>query len=243
MGERCGRLVEPLLPYSPQYARLLLLDDRRNDGIFSTDRSVLANAAAPFLSKLGPTSTTVEEKHQASILALMEKAQALIANEKIQFLFIHLPIPHPPGIYDRTTGKLRGSGTYIDNLALADRSLTKLMNSLNATASAGNTIVILCSDHSWRVPMWKSDANWSAEEEAASEGKFDPRPVLMIHFPQQSHEVAISKPFDQIALHAIIVSMLQGHIESPVEFQAWIDSATNQDVKSVAQDNSLWLMR
>jgi Sulfatase len=205
------------------------------NGIFSTDRSVLSNAAAPFLSKLGPTSTTVEEKHQASILALMEKAQALIANEKIQFLFIHLPIPHPPGIYDRTTGKLRDSGTYIDNLALADRSLGKLMNSLNATASAANTTVIVCSDHSWRVPMWKSDANWSAEDEAASQGKFDPRPVLMVHFPQQSHEVAISKPFDQIALHAIIVSMLQGRIESPAEFQAWIDNATNQNVKNVAQ--------
>jgi Sulfatase len=192
------------------------------NGIFSTDRSVLANAAAPILSKVGPTSTTVEEKHQASTLALVQKAQALIANEKIQFLFIHLPIPHPPGIYDRTSGKLRRSGTYIDNLALADRTLGKLMNSVNATASAANTTLILCSDHSWRVPMWKSKAGWSEEEEAASQGKFDPRPVLMIHFPQQSREVAISKPFNQIALHAIIVSMLQGHIESPTEFQAWM---------------------
>jgi hypothetical protein len=203
------------------------------NGIFSTENSVLENAAAPFLSKLGSNSPTVEEKHEASTRAIMEQAQALIANEKIQFLFIHLPIPHPPGIYDRTTGKLRGAGTYIDNLALADRSLGELMNSLNATASAEKTILILSSDHSWRVPMWKSNAGWSAEEEAASHGTFDPRPMLMIHFPQQSREVAIGQPFDQIALHGIIVSMLQGHIESPADLQAWLDSAMHADVRDV----------
>jgi hypothetical protein len=223
------------------YCRILpnILDScywttEETNGIFSTENSVLQNAAAPFLSKLGVNSATVEEKHQASTLAIMEQAQALIANEKIQFLFIHLPIPHPPGIYDRATGKLRGAGTYIDNLALADRSLAELTNSLNATASAAKTILILCSDHSWRVPMWKSNAGWSAEEEAASHGKFDPRPVLIIHFPQQSREVAISQPFDQIALHGIIVSMLQGHIESQADLQAWLNSAMNADVKDVA---------
>jgi hypothetical protein len=82
--------------------------------------------------------------------------------------------------------------------------------------------------------MWKSNAGWSAEEEAASHGKFDPRPVLIIHFPQQSREVAISQPFDQIALHGIIVSMLQGHIESQADLQAWLNSAMNADVKDVA---------
>ena len=164
-GESGMDLVRDILSQYPHTAVIM---------VTGLDSSVLANAAAPFLSKLGPTSTTVEEKHQASILALMEKAQALIANEKIQFLFIHLPIPHPPGIYDRTTGKLRGSGTYIDNLALSDRSLGELMNSLNATASAANTTLILCSDHSWRVPMWKSDADWSAEEEAPLRGNSIP---------------------------------------------------------------------
>jgi hypothetical protein len=206
------------------------------NGIFSTENSVLANAAAPFLSKLSPRSTTVEEKHEANTLALMKQARRMIADEKIQFLFIHLPIPHPPGIYDRRTGKLRGSGTYIDNLALADRALGDLMNSIAATASAGKTTLIVCSDHSWRVAMWKSTVGWSAEEEAASHGKFDPRPMLMIHFPHQSREVAITQPFDQIALHAILVSMLQGHIESPNDFQAWLNSAMEQDVNKVSKN-------
>jgi hypothetical protein len=146
--------------------------------IFSTANSVLENATAPFLSKMGRTAVmTVEQKHRASLQAIMQQRQALIADEKIRFVFIHLPVPHPPGIYDRSTGKLRDGGTYSDNLALADRSLDELISSLNATASAGNTTLIVTSDHSWRTPMWRSIAGLPAEEQAASQGRFDPRPM------------------------------------------------------------------
>jgi Sulfatase len=193
-----------------------------SNGIFSTANSVLENATAPFLSKMGRTALmTGEQQHRASLQAIMQQAQALIADEEIRFVFIHLPVPHPPGIYDRSTGKLRDGGTYIDNLALADRSLDELITSLNATASAGNTTLIVTSDHSWRTPMWTSIAGLSAEEKAASQGRFDPRPMLMIHFPQETHEVDVSRPFAQVALHGIILSMLQGHIESAPDLEAW----------------------
>ena len=201
-----------------------------SNGIFSTENSVLENATAPFLSKMRKTAAiTVEQKHRASLQAIMQQGRALIADEKIRFVFIHLPVPHPPGIYDRSTGKMRDAGTYIDNLALADRSLEELISSLNATASAGNTTLIVSSDHSWRVPMWRSIAGLSAEEEAASQGRFDPRPMLMIHFPQETHEVDVSQPFAQVALHGIIVSILQRHIESASGLEAWLQAQWTQE--------------
>ena len=157
---------------------------------------------------------TGEQQHRASLEAIMQQGQALIADEKIRFVFIHLPVPHPPGIYDRSAGKLRDGGTYIDNLALADRSLGELVSSLNASASAGNTTLIVTSDHSWRTPMWTSNTGLLPEEQAASQRRFDPRPMLMIHLPEQTREVDVGRPFAQLTLHRIIVSMLQGHIES-----------------------------
>jgi hypothetical protein len=187
-----------------------------SNGFFSTHNSVLENAAAPLLSKLQSTPRiTVEQKHRASLQAIMQQGQALIEDEKMRFIFIHLPVPHPPGIYDRSTGKLRDAGTYIDNLALADRSLDELINSLNATASAGNTTLIVSGDHSWRTSMWTSNGGLLPEEQVAAQGRFDPRPILMIHFPQQIREVDISRPFPQLELHKIILSILQGHIDSP----------------------------
>jgi hypothetical protein len=201
-----------------------------SNGIFSTANSALENATAPFLGKMGRTAvTSVEQTHRASLQAIMQQGQALIADEKIRFVFIHLPVPHPPGIYDRSTGKLRDAGTYIDNLALTDRLLGELISSLNATASAGNTTLIVTSDHSWRTPMWTSVGGLSAEEKAASQGRFDPRPMLMIHFPQQTHDVDVSQPFAQVGLYRIIVAMLQGHIESAADFAAWSQTQWTQE--------------
>jgi membrane-anchored protein YejM (alkaline phosphatase superfamily) len=140
----------------------------------------------------------------------VSQAKALIRDQSIGFVFIHLPVPHPPGIYDRRTGHERASGTYIDNLALADEVLEELMGTLQTTASAAKTTVIVCSDHSWRVALWRPTPQWSHEEEIASHGHFDPRPVLMIHFPGQTTEHDITQPFDEIRIHDIVARMLRG---------------------------------
>ncbi len=140
----------------------------------------------------------------------MPAAKSLIRDQSIRFVFIHLPVPHPPGMYDRKAGTLRASGSYIDNLALSDRVLAELMSSLNATPLASKTTVIVCSDHSWRISIWRSTSNWTKEDETASQGRFDPRPVLMIHFPGQQAEQDVTAPFEAIRIHEMIERMLRG---------------------------------
>jgi membrane-anchored protein YejM (alkaline phosphatase superfamily) len=144
------------------------------------------------------------------LATVMLQAEALIRDQSIHFVFIHLPVPHPPGIYNRKSGRLGAGASYIDNLAQADRALAKLIGVLNATALAPKTTVILCSDHSWRVPMWRSASPWTKEDEVASGGRFDPRPVLMIHFPGQQTEHDVTAPFEEIRIHGIIEHMLRG---------------------------------
>ena len=43
-----------------------------------------------------------EKKHAQDQAAIMPQAEALIRDQSIRFVFIHLPVPHPPGIYDRS---------------------------------------------------------------------------------------------------------------------------------------------
>ena len=176
------------------------------------DQSVLKNAMAPFTEVAGSWRSDFgqEEKHAANLAAILPQAKALIRDQGIGFVFIHLPVPHPPGIYDRRTGHQRPTGTYIDNLALANHVLGELMATLETTASAAKTTVIVCSDHSWRVALWRPTPQWSQEEETASHGRFDPRPVLMIHFPGQTTGHDITRPFDEIRIHDIIARMLRG---------------------------------
>jgi hypothetical protein len=206
--------------YNP-YCRILVgtlnycfwrMGDGQSDGAFP-DHSALQNAAVPLeeeLHGLQHKPGFAELKHAQDFTAIMPQAEALLRDQSIGFVFIHLPIPHPPGIYDRRTGRLRATGSYIDNLALADKSLAELMAILNATSLAPRTTVIVCSDHSWRVPMWRSPPLWTKEDETASHGRFDPRPVLMIHFPGQQEEQVVTAPFPSIRIHEIIQHMLRG---------------------------------
>jgi hypothetical protein len=180
----------------------------------ASDQSVLKNALAPFaqvalLYRRQP-GFPQEEKHTSDLAAIMPRAESLIRDQNISFVFIHLPVPHPPGIYDRRPPHQRVTGTYLDNLALSDRVLGELMRTINETSLVAKTTVLITSDHSWRIPLWRPTAQWSKEEEIASQGGFDTRPVLMIHLPGQSEEHNITRPYDDIRLHDILEQMLQG---------------------------------
>jgi hypothetical protein len=205
--------------------------DSREESGLTPDQTALENAVTPIENRIQAFENkpnAFEKEHEADYRILMAASRALIRDENIRFVFIHLPVPHPPGIYDRATGQLRSSGTYIDNLALADRSLGELMAVVNATASGTKTTVIVSSDHSWRVPLWQPMTDWTGEEEAASQGRFDPRPVLLIHFPGQSSEGLITQSFDEIKLHDILVQMLRGGMNSPLELTSWLQGNPGQ---------------
>jgi hypothetical protein len=150
-------------------------------------------------------------------------ADSLIQDESISFAFLHIPIPHPPGIYDRKTGTLGVRGSYIDNLALSDRAVGDFLDAIQKTAAASRTILIVSSDHSWRVPMWRIDPSWTAEDERVSGGRFDPRPVLIIHFPGDGSDEMRTEPFPELATHDIIVAMLKNEIHSQSDLDRWLN--------------------
>ncbi len=188
------------------------MGDGELKGPIST-KSSLENAVSPIQNTIWDLEGKPDfprRVHVADLAAIMPAATALIRDQSIRFVFIHLPVPHPPGIYDRRTGTVRDGGTYIDNLALSDKVLSELMRTLNATTLAPQTTVIVCSDHSWRLPIWRPKAEWTKEEEVASHGNFDTRPVLMIHFPGQESEQVVTAPFEAIRIHEIIQQMLRG---------------------------------
>jgi hypothetical protein len=186
------------------------MGDGQSDGAMP-DHSAWQNAMAPLLEfgrGLKHEPGFAQEKHAQDHIAIMPQAQALIRDQSIRFVFIHLAVPHPPGTYDRR--HQGATGSYIDNLALADKALGELMDTLDGTPLAAKTTIIVCSDHSWRVSMWRSTPVWTKEDEQASRGRFDPRPVLMIHSPGQQSEQDVTAPFEELRIHEIIETLLRG---------------------------------
>ncbi len=198
-------------------------------GRYWPDRSAWQNALAPLgrsafrlFGMQAPRSPSAWQMHVYDYNAILAHAQAEIARGTIGFLFIHLPVPHPGGIYNRRTHQIGVDGSYLDNLVLADETLGELMGEIRGSSLGDRTTVIVSSDHSWRIRLWRPTTDWRPEDTRVSDGRFDPRPVLMVHFPGEENGAFVAQPFPLIDVHGIIDQMLAGRMETTSELQAWV---------------------
>lgn len=201
----------------------------------SESNSVMANALViprSILARLsGQPSTDQRESLRRNIQdfnTVMTRGADLIRNGQIHFVFIHVPAPHPPGMYNRATHRMSESGDYLDNMVLADDSLRLLIHEIDQTPDSDRTTIIVSSDHSWRVPIWKLGSSWTNEEQRVSQGHFDPRPVLLIHFPGQNSTDQVIPPISELTEHDIIMAMLEHKISSPQNLDAFLRSSTQR---------------
>jgi hypothetical protein len=207
-------------------------------GSLSTRKSVVENMVAmmPISFRLNsvmhvPTDDPIQT-HIDDYLNVMAQTRNLIQDSRIRFAFIHFPIPHPPGIYDRVHHVIRNDGSYLDNLVLADQSLAALQEAIQSTPSAANTTLIVSSDHSWRQWVWQP---LKAEGERASHGgKFDPRPVLMVHLPGSDTGQVIAKPVNVLVVHPILEGLLRGQIRTQADLVDLVNhqSQASQNVQA-----------
>jgi len=191
----------------------------------SEKKSILANAATlptMLLDKLTNRNAGPANAHIQEYSNVVAHAHALIQDDQVNFVFLHIPAPHPPGIYDRRRHMLRPGGTYLDNLVLSDDTLGTLLKEIDGSPSASRTTVIVSSDHSWRIPIWRTARDWSAEEEHVSGGRFDNRPVLMIHFPGQNSGDDLNSVQSELLEHDIIAGMLLGKMNNSGDLAAFM---------------------
>jgi hypothetical protein len=192
-------------------------------------QSILANAATlplRWFYHVIPAEDTEGREWAATSLRerireydlLMKDAQALILDRSVRFKFIHLPLPHPSAIYNRATMRFSSQGSYVDNLALADKALGELLDSLEKTPEWRETTLVVCGDHSWRTSLWRNYHSmynfWSSEDAAASRGVFDTRPALLIHLPGQRNSSSFAREFRAVRLADLLLTIMRGGIRN-----------------------------
>jgi hypothetical protein len=208
-------------------------------GGLSTTSSVSENMAAmvPFQDRFNSlrhtSSNAAVQTHIDDYRSLMNEAKDLIQDPHLRFVFIHLPIPHPPGIYDRAHDRISDHGTYLDNLALADQSLAAFRDVIQSTPAAANTTLIVSSDHSWRAWVWRPFPEWSEQEERATHGgRFDNRAVLMVHLPGSDTSHVLSNPVNMLIAHNIVEGLLRGQLHTTADIDALVNKQQVEDVQA-----------
>jgi hypothetical protein len=164
--------------------------------------------------------------HLKDYQGLVQDDDRFLQDPSLGFVFLHLPIPHPGGIYDRVHHQFSNEATtYVDNLALADEYLGHLRTVLEQSGQWDSSDVVIMGDHSWRTQLWKSQVNWTEVEQKASGGNFDSRPFYLVKLAGQHAGLRMEQPFQAIRTREMFDQILEGTITTPEQLSSWAAQA------------------
>jgi hypothetical protein len=165
-----------------------------------------------------------EERHQTYLKILAETKTALNDPDN-GLIMVHWPVPHPPGLYDRSKNEiLLNGGSYLDNLALTDQTLGVLRQYMEDMGAWEKTTVIITSDHWWRKDLWRSKLLWTAEDETTSlNNGNDWRVPFLIKMAVQNEAVYYDQEFNTIVIHDLVLALLNNEFSGPEEVVNWIN--------------------
>lgn len=177
----------------------------------------------------GPGAPSEESRdirqHSADYRDLVAAGDQFLDDPSIDFLLLHMPIPHPYGFYDRAKRAFATKHTsYIDNLALADVYLAHVRQMLEERNEWDGATVVVMGDHSWRTSsIWVDSMTWTDEDQAASNGgEFDDRPAYIVKLPNQQTAARIDQRFATFRTRALLDAMLRDQIHTPADLQTWV---------------------
>ena len=189
-------------------------------------------AEIPFAGQLGLTrrmmtqghARLTREKHLDAYLTILHDAKKAATDPDLDLVLVHWPIPHTPGIYDRSKDDfVLGKGSnYLDNLELMDRSLGEVRRSMEDTGTWETTTVLVTSDHSWRTPMLRRQPFWTSEE-AASADRIEYRVPFLLKMAGQKEAITYEPAFNTVLTHDLLLALLRGKVCTPNSVVSWID--------------------
>ena len=179
--------------------------------IYTPLQQVVREIKSPSRADRDLCTYDVRHRYQTHV-DLQQHAFQLLYTDQADFIFFHFSVPHSPNIWSRIHNDYTQycDSSYLDNLALTDRVLGRVMDTLKASPRWNDTTLIVQGDHSWRIDAWNWLPAWTEEDDAASRGVFDQRPALIIHRAGQSKPQTVAAPWPLIQIHAVVENVLHG---------------------------------
>lgn len=162
----------------------------------------------------------------AQLQVALDKATSLAADSNYSFVFLHLPIPHYPWIWDRHTSQYRvnivarvAKDGYLGNLELTDIVLRRIREAMLRAGTWDATTLIVTSDHPWRLKLSQGTST-------------DERIPLIIKLAGQTAPEHISSPTNSIVVSSLIPMIVAGRLSDPGELRAHVGEINTESAKS-----------
>jgi hypothetical protein len=154
------------------------------------------------------------DRQIATSLFLRIRAKALdtLRNPDLDVVFIHWPIPHPPGV--SWPGRHAPLPGYLDNLELTDRIVGEVRQTLEDRGLWDRTLLMITSDHSLRPDLWNSSGLLTAEDQAAAGQHQHPLVPFLLKMPGQKHGIAFDRPIPLSTAADLTIHVLAGRLKN-----------------------------
>jgi Sulfatase len=157
---------------------------------------------------------------------LLDDTFRVLERSDIDFMFVHLPLPHPPGIFDRKRDvfTIDPPSNYFDNLRLVDIVVGQMLHRIDRQPNGIPTAVVLSSDHPYRTRLWGNVGVVSPE--ARKYLGTAPRTWIpfFLKLPGQRSGLVYNKPFNAVLSRELVEQVIGGKIRTYAEAAAWIDA-------------------
>lgn len=195
----------------------------------------------PYRSKLGITAEPggMPETRRDMLETyekVMSNAEEMVRDPRMNLVLVHFPTPHAPGIWDAAHGHFTtGASNYIDNLGLADESLRRLREAIQASGSADHTTLLVSSDHPYRTLSWElSPLIKTVEMQRLTRMQETHLIPFLLTFPHETEAVAYEKRFNSVLTAKLALAILQQTVSTPDQAVRWLDEHADASLRSNA---------
>ncbi|HYH19878.1 MAG TPA: hypothetical protein VD995_14785 [Azospirillum sp.] len=149
----------------------------------------------------------------------------LVANNAVDIVYVHAPVPHGPNIWDAKTDGFTIFNTtkdgYFDNLVLADRLLGRIRGAMERADLWDRSVVLLTSDHEWRHSY-------------LYDNRRIPKIPFLLKMPGQETALEFSAEFSPMRVTKDLLLRLQSQqLTTPEEVAYWIGHSQPRPSKPV----------
>ncbi len=184
----------------------------------------------------------MQEYRREDILALrvvLANSYRMLRDPYLNLLLIHLPIPHPPGIWDtRRRVFTTGDSNYIDNLQLSDIVLGQIRRTLEQSGEWDRSVILVSTDHTYRVRMWQfasTEVDLRTEEVArVSRMRRQPYIPFFLKLPNQKEQVSYDREFNSVVTGDLLLALLKRNVTTVDEVVQWLNAHAADSLKSGA---------
>lgn len=156
---------------------------------------------------------------------VMSNAEQMLCNPHLNLILLHVPAPHPPGIWDPAKRCFTtGNSDYVDNLQMVDEALGRLRHQLEASGEWDKATILVSSDHPYRSYIWESMYYIATPEmQRLAHTVAGVSIPFLLKLPHQHSEVAYTRKFNSVVTSRLLEAVLAGEISTPQQASTWLD--------------------